>query len=122
VGGSYPISGNESGLSDCSLKWMMVELAKRGARFSSAPVFAPKPDPKGIGHQPWIYAPWDVLPKGDRAFPAGLSLSQCLLDRINGGNVCCNPGAAGTPYAPANLGTYLAGTAAAAGVDVIGIG
>lgn len=100
----------------------MDELAKRGVRFLRAPVFAPKPDPKGIGHQPWIYAPWDVLPKGDRTFTAGLSLSQCLLDRINAGNVCCNPGAAGIPYAPANLRTYVSGAAAAADVDVIGIG
>jgi uncharacterized protein (DUF2235 family) len=119
VGGGYPAGGNESGLSDCTLKWMTGELAKRGVRFSTAPVFAPKPDSKGVAHQPWVHPPWDALPRGNRSFPGGLCLSQCLLDRMNGGMVCCDPGAGGIAYVPANIGTYVAGTAAAAGVVVI---
>ncbi|HLH94234.1 MAG TPA: DUF2235 domain-containing protein [Xanthobacteraceae bacterium] len=119
VGGGYPMNNNQSGLSDCTLKWITDELAKLGVRFSSSLTFVPAPDPKGVGHRPWDSPPWTGLPRGSRAFPAGLSLAQCVLDRMTAGAVCAAPGAVAGPYGPTNLSGYLAGSAAAPGIAVV---
>ena len=116
VGGGYPDSNDESGLSDGALRWMMNQLGPLGVRFAPKLLALPRPDPLGTAHQPWRHDPWRVLPTGPRAFPAGLMLSRSVLDRVQGGAVVAEPGTAAATYAPANLaGAYLtaAGNAAA---------
>jgi uncharacterized protein (DUF2235 family) len=119
VGGGYPRSGNESGLSDGPLKWMTVQLLQLGVRFSASPIFVPAPDAKGPAHSPWAHTPWDVLPRRSRVFPRGLGLSQGVLDRIAGGVVVADPGDAAASYDPSNLVGYIVGQVAAAGVVVV---
>ena len=118
VGGGYPVGGNESGLSDGPLKWMTGQLMQLGVRFSASPAYVPKPDAKGPAHGPWVHPPWQALPRGSRAFPDGLGLSQGVLDRIAGGNVVAE-GHAAAPYKPSNLSGYVAGNVAKAGVVMV---
>lgn len=120
VGGGFPLSNDEAALSDGALKWMTGELEALGVRFSVSPVFMPKPDPLGPAHSPWAHLPWDVLATAARAFPAGMHLSQSVLDRIAGGNAVADFGfGPGAPYSPQNLTGYIAGQVAAAGVVVV---
>jgi len=108
VGGGYPASGGESGLSDCALQWMTDELSKLQVLFSPSPSVTPDPDAKGTAHQPWTKPPWDALPRGPRSFPPGLRLAQSVLDRARGGPVIPDPGSPAGPYTPGNLGDYMA--------------
>ena len=119
VGGGYPATNNESGLSDRTLKWMMNRLLSAGVQMAALPVFAPNPDFKGAAHQPWAYPPFEELPTGPRVFPAGYSLSKFVVDRMNAGPVISNPGAVPTLYTPGNLGAYLVGSAPAPGVVLV---
>lgn len=114
VGGGYP----ECAQSDAALKWMTSRLAQLGIRFSSAPSFAPRPDPRGPAHQEWRRPPWDRLLHRPRVFPDGLSLSQSLIDRLVVGDAMAEPGDMPVPYAPANLANYIAGKAPVPGVTV----
>jgi uncharacterized protein (DUF2235 family) len=104
VGGGYPISGNESGISDCALAWMTEQLTALGVRFAATPTCRAAPDAAGIAHQPWAHFPWTFGLRGPRSFPAGLVRTQCLLDRLAGGPVLGDPGGVLCPYAPVNLG------------------
>jgi hypothetical protein len=121
VGGGYTTSGGESGLSDGALCWLGRELKQLGVRFASRPVIAFQPDPRGTAHRPWTGELWRALPHGVRGLPPGLGLSQSVIDRINAGPVRCDPdpGVALARYGPANLAAYLAGNAAAPGVEPI---
>jgi uncharacterized protein (DUF2235 family) len=118
VGGGNPESDGGAELSDGPLKWMTGELTRLGVRFLASPVYVAKPDAIGPSHCPWTHPPWDVLPRGSRAFPEGLGLSKGVLDRIAGGNVIAE-GHAAAPYTPSNLSDYVAGRAAKAGVVVV---
>jgi uncharacterized protein (DUF2235 family) len=118
VGGGNPASGDESAVSDCALIWMNAQLTKLGIRFATAPDFMPTPDPSGVAHQPWYHVPWTVLSHLPRVFPAGLGLSQCLLDRLRNGPVVAEPGLPPQRYMPGNLGAYLVGTDPANGIPV----
>jgi uncharacterized protein (DUF2235 family) len=100
VGGGYPVAGNESGLSDCSLHWMMEELAKLGVRFVDQPARG-KPDPVGASHQPWTELPWTLLEKKLRVMQPGVMLSQCLRDRLAAKGIGVPP----VRYLPTNLPT-----------------
>src|SRR5262249_666966 len=115
VGGGYA----EIGLSDGAFKWMMGALAKLGVLFSSSPKFRPNPDAKGTAHQPWAHGLFKELPHKPRSFPAGLRLSQSLLDRYAGGNVVGDPGITAAAYAPTNLAAYVANKLAVAGITVV---
>ena len=115
VGGGYP----ECAQSDAALKWMTARLAQLGVRFSAAPTFVPRPDPKGPAHEQWRRPPWDRLVHRPRVFPDGLALSQSLIDRLAAGDVVAEPGSAGCPYIPANLAKYNVGKAAAPGIAVV---
>jgi hypothetical protein len=107
VGGGYPKANSESGLSDCSLQWMMDELAPLGVIFVDPLACVPHPDPCGSAHQPWGDVPWNVLLRSPRRFPDGLCLARCLVSRLAGGLVVGGPGLLPSPYAPANLTGYL---------------
>jgi uncharacterized protein (DUF2235 family) len=117
VGGGYAVA--ESGIADCSLAWMTKQLAALGVVFSQTPRYVGTPRPTGTGHEPWLNVPWNVLMRGARSFPSGLSLSQCLIDRCRGGPVIAEPGMLASPYAPDNLTSYLDGTGPAQGIVVV---
>jgi len=117
VGGGYTTSNNESGLSDCALGWLTRELAGLGVRFTAAPLILEAPNPAGPAHEPWEEPEWLALPRGPRPLPAGLALSQAVLDRLAAGPVM--PDRAN--YRPTNIGPYLNGNAAAPGVEIVPI-
>jgi uncharacterized protein (DUF2235 family) len=117
VGGGYPETNDESGLSDASLTWMTAQLARLGVKFLAPPVYVARPDARGVAHRPWTSPPWNLLLRGPRVFPEGLELFQGLLDRVAAGNVSVE-GEDAAPYRPPNLAAYLAGDAAPAGVTV----
>jgi len=114
VGGGY--SATESGLSGCSLAWMTAQLQRAGVAFAAKPTFVISPDPMGPAHQPWTIPPWLVLPQSVRAFPPGLRVSQCLVDRFAATAVCAAPGLPPMAWRPGNLSAYLAATGTAPGV------
>jgi type VI secretion system (T6SS) phospholipase Tle1-like effector len=118
VGGGYPQTNNESGLSDAPLAWMTGRLALLGVKFLAPPAHVTRPDAKALAHRPWMHPPWNVLLRGSRFFPEKLALFQGVLDRIAGGDVAeeMEPPA---PYRPSNLSAYVAGEVAAAGVTVV---
>jgi hypothetical protein len=116
VGGGNPASGDESALSDCALIWMIARLTDLGVRFAVTPTATRVPDPAGVAHQPWTHAPWTLLVHRPRVFPAGLCLTQCLVDRLRGRPVDAAPGTPPGRYAPGNLGDYMIGTDPANGV------
>lgn len=117
VGGGYTTMGDESGLSDCALAWVRRELAELDVRFG-APMIPERPDPCGTAHRPWLEPLWAALPRGARVLPAGYPLSQSVIDRLVGGPVAPDPGAAPMAYAPSNIAAYLSGNSAAPGVTV----
>ncbi len=117
VGGGYPVDGNQSGLSDGTLQWVTGELTRLQVAFAATPAAPLRPDPCGVSHAPWDDPPWDLLPRGLRAFPGGLAVHQSVLDRLGCG---ARLAAGQSPYSPANLsGTYLAGGAVSSGITVI---
>jgi uncharacterized protein (DUF2235 family) len=120
VGGGYPQTNEEAALSDGTLAWMTGELEGFGVRFSASPFFKPEPDAKGPAHCPWAHSPWEFLPSAARQFPAGLYLSESVVDRLVAGNVIADFGfGTGAPYQPQNLTGYIVGKLAALGVKVV---
>ena len=107
VGGGYPTSNDESGLSDCALRWMVARLRAVGVALAGEPAAPFRPDAAGVAHAPWDASPWDKLPTCPRSFPPGLVLSQSVIDRLALRTVLDHPGAAAAPYWPASLGGYL---------------
>jgi uncharacterized protein (DUF2235 family) len=103
VGGGYPVKSGQCGLSDGALRWMMQRLSALGVRFSTAPAYVPNPDCRGVGHQPWTHAPWNVFPATPRTFRVALIVDQSVRDRMACGPVTCDPGLGGVLYAPTNL-------------------
>jgi uncharacterized protein (DUF2235 family) len=105
VGGGYPISNGESGLSDCALVWMMQQLAETGVSFADTPPIPIKPDAAGIAHKPWMHFPFNVptIFVGKRSFPAGMAVDASVQKRMAAGNVIGEPGEGPVPYAPDNL-------------------
>jgi uncharacterized protein (DUF2235 family) len=104
VGGGFPQSDGESGLSDGALLWMMDELAQLGVHFSAPPTHAARPDAAGVAHRPWLHLPWSVMRHGTpRRFPDnGLGLSPAARERMAAGKVPVE-GEAPRLYAPSNL-------------------
>jgi hypothetical protein len=102
VGGGYTSRNAHSGLSDGALRWMSDELAALGVRLHATPPFVPRPDFRGVAHQPWRKTPWDVLPRAARSFKGRFLQHESLRERMRCGPVACesDPPAA---YAPANL-------------------
>ena len=117
VGGGYPGTNAESGLSDCALAWMMTQLDPV-VRFTHPWPHPPMPSAIGPAHEPWLEAPWNLLARSARTFPPGLALSKCLIERCRADLVMAAPTALPSPYNPENLFAYLNGKAAAAGVMV----
>jgi uncharacterized protein (DUF2235 family) len=104
VGGGFP--SHQSGLSDAGLEWMMAELAALGVKFAPAPIFVPKPDPRGALHRTWLESPWTILPSRVRKLRKGLALHRSVVDRIIT-EQALQLGAGPWPYKPENLVDYL---------------
>lgn len=84
VGGGYPTQGkegNESGLSDISLAWMIRELKAIQVSFHDDRRYTFEPDPAGYAHAPWTDHPFSKLDSGPRQIPAGLLLHSSVLKR-----------------------------------------
>ena len=104
VGGGYPMTNDESGLSDGALKWMINQLTNVGVLFSSAQAYPIKPNPNGVAHQPWAHLPFNLpgVPLGPRKFPKEMSEDPSIEARMAAGNVVHEPGKAPAPYEPKN--------------------
>jgi uncharacterized protein (DUF2235 family) len=98
VGGGYPTTNTESGLSDLTLEWMTRLLAVRGVLFATTPTFKPMPDPCGCAHQPWLRPPFNLLPILKRIFPPTLLESPSVQARRRGGPVRFDPSKAPADY------------------------
>jgi uncharacterized protein (DUF2235 family) len=104
VGGGYPCEGNESGLSDMALGWMVEQLQTAGLRFSS-PVFNPyNPDCSGTAHKPWLRPPFNLpgMIQLRKFEGTGALEHSSIQDRINAGSVVAEPGETAAPYEPRN--------------------
>jgi hypothetical protein len=105
VGGGYPMTNHESGLSDGALKWMLERLTESGVRFDTEEAGKITPDPTGTAHKPWTKPPFNLaeLVNKAREFPPGLPVDSSVEARKNAGDVLAAPGEAPAPYDPANL-------------------
>jgi uncharacterized protein (DUF2235 family) len=104
VGGGYPVSNDECGLSDGALQWMITQLTGVGVLFSTTPAYECKPKPTGISHKPWLHAPWNLpsVSLGARSFPQGMPQDPSIAVRMAAGNVVAEPGEPPAFYQPTN--------------------
>ena len=104
VGGGYTTTGNESGLADVALGWMVEKLRGVGVQFAAQLYPAFKPDPLGVAHQPWTSFPFNdpARIKGRRFPRQGVSAHPSIAARV-GKKVRPAPGLAAAVYAPENL-------------------
>lgn len=111
VGGGYPNTAEESGLSDAALAWMQAGVAAQGLRFVDPLPTPPQPRPDAWAHAPWQHLPWTALGVAARVapgqMPAGLRLHHSVIDRWRQPAVVHDPGEAARPYRPGNLANYL---------------
>lgn len=105
VGGGYPTTNRESGLSDGALLWMLGQLGALGLRFVAHAAEGLRPDPAGVAHQPWAHAPWTLpgVSLGPRNFSRDVTVDASVAARMAAGPVMAEPGTAPSPYAPGNL-------------------
>jgi uncharacterized protein (DUF2235 family) len=103
VGGGYPTTNHESGLSDVALEWMVERLNAVGVRFSQ-PIYTPfAPDPRGTAHKPWQKGTFSTRKKALREFQgAGIDEHPAVAARMNAGPVVHEPSEAPRPYLPPN--------------------
>ena len=105
VGGGYPTSGSESGLSDGALRWMQDQLANVGVRFQAGWAEGIQPLAAGVAHQPWAKLPWTLpgVALGARGFPMAMPMDSSVTQRKAAGPVLAEPGQAPATYDPSNL-------------------
>lgn len=101
VGGGYPTTNNESGLSDGALLWIIEQLKASGVHFSEA-VQKIKPDATAPAHREWDKLAITGL--GVRKFPAvlGVSAHQSVMDRKRAHTVMHDVGEVAKKYQPSN--------------------
>jgi uncharacterized protein (DUF2235 family) len=121
VGGGFVGPGVESGLSDCTLKWMIEQLKSLGVTFLDPLTYVPQPNSRATSHATWLTGVWRYLPQSPRGFPPppGLYLSGEVIARATAGAVIPDPSLAACPYTPDSLQDYLVAGVAAPGVTVI---
>lgn len=104
VGGGYPTTNNESGLSDIALLWMVERLKAMGIEFDAANCPSTSPNPAGCSHKPWQHRPFKHGVKIVRNFVGkGLSIHDSIAQRILASPVVQEPGDAPAAYQPENL-------------------
>jgi uncharacterized protein (DUF2235 family) len=110
VGGGYPSTNNENGLSDGALAWMTRSLAEidNGIIFQN-PYLPMSPSALGVAHQPWASGVFVGLAHGPRDFLKFLPLGAyySIRDRLLEKRVLGDP--VGTPgrYVPSALANYF---------------
>jgi len=104
VGGGYPVSNDECGLSDGALHWMITQLTSVGVLFSNAPAYQCKPKPTGTAHKPWMHLPWNLpgVSLGARSFPQGMPMDPSIAARMAASQVLAEPGETPNAYQPTN--------------------
>jgi len=104
VGGGYPMTNNESDLSDGALQWMIEQLTGVGVLFSDVPAYPVKPDPAGTTHKPWVHPPWNLpgISLGARSLPKGMPQDPSIAARMAVGDVVAEPGEPPGLYRPTN--------------------
>ncbi|MGA7815697.1 DUF2235 domain-containing protein [Caballeronia sp.] len=112
VGGGYPSTGSQTGLSDGALAWMMGCLSSMtdGPRFRQPPLPI-APNAMGVAHQPWKTGVFATLPFGPRDFTQYLPLGAhgSIRDRLAAGLVQADPAATAGPYQPSTMASFLNG-------------
>jgi hypothetical protein len=68
VGGGYPLTNDESGLSHESLRWVADVLEGEGLRLREKASDVYPASPYAPSHQPWTEFPWKLTPNGTRSF------------------------------------------------------
>ena len=111
VGGGYPNTPEESGLSDAALAWMMDGVAGQGVQFMSPLPAEPQPNAGATAHMPWVHLPWKALGMAPRInpgqMPEGMHVHRSVIDRWREEAVAHDPAEAAQPYRPDNLALYL---------------
>jgi uncharacterized protein (DUF2235 family) len=103
VGGGYPTTGTESGLSDLTLDWMTGLLTGRGVVFAAKPTFVTDASACGCAHEPWLTPPFNLLPILKRVFPQTLAESPSIQARRDGSPVRPDPSKGPTDYTSRNF-------------------
>lgn len=101
VGGGYPMSNGESGLSDGALQWLVDRLRAAGVLFAASSDYPVTPRADATAHQPWIHQPWSLIPDlrlRRRTFPAGLPEDASVAARMAAGPVRADPSVKPAPY------------------------
>lgn len=110
VGGGYPPTNNQNGLSDGALAWMTSCLSGtlNGILFRN-PFLPMTPSALGVAHQPWNSGVFANLPRGPRDFSKRLPLGvhHSIRDRLAAGPVQGDPSIAPSPYVPSTLANYF---------------
>lgn len=106
VGGGYPMTNQESGLSDLALEWMVNNLAGEGLQFATG-VIRLNPSATTTAHKPWMHLPWNLpsFHKGPRSFPRGMSENPAIGTRMRARKVVAEPGEEAALYRPTNRPT-----------------
>jgi uncharacterized protein (DUF2235 family) len=111
VGGGYPPTDNQNGLSDGALAWMTSCLSGTlsGILFRN-PFLPMAPSALGVAHQPWNSGVFANLPRGPRDFSKCLPLGvhHSIRDRLAAGPVQGDPSIDPCPYVPSTLANYFA--------------
>jgi len=104
VGGGYPSTPEESGLSNVPLLWMIDMLKSAGVRFNENDTKRFKPDAAATAHKPWVHPPYTfpIFRKGSRTFPKGIVEDPSILKRMSTPDVIAEPKETAAPYRPGN--------------------
>jgi glutathione S-transferase len=112
VGGGYPLTGGESGLSDIALQWMIDNLHGIALFHPISDSNDFVPNPLGPAHEPWRKPPFNFMPTALRKFPQPppqqqqqqqLTVHEAVLERWNK-MVKDDPAiATESPYRPHNI-------------------
>lgn len=103
VGGGYPTTDNESGLSDVTYHWIKNHLEKLNVQFSLHPDLIIMPDAMGIAHKEWLQGIFSKTPIAPRQFPQ--TIKDKSIDNIQprlGKSVKWDPSEPLSPYHPTN--------------------
>jgi len=105
IGGGYPMTNGESGLSDIALQWMIDQLGSVGVRFATGQGCPITPNVAGTAHKPRAHLPWNLpgVSLGARSFPQGMLQDPSIAARMVVGNVVADPGEPPGLYQPNNL-------------------
>ncbi len=109
VGGGYSIAKGEAQLSDVALNWMISSLQTDGLLIYPNGRFPVLPNPAGIAHQQWRYAPWSDLPHSMRSFAGrtDIMVDRSVSVREVADSVVFDPGSnANVPPLAAITGKY----------------